>query len=102
MGLIRRTPSAHQDYQGIWHYIAQNNVTAADDLLRKLDSKLELLSDHPRAGQGRPELRPRLRSFPVGEYLIFYRAIRGGIELLRVLHGARDIRKALRNRPSEK
>jgi toxin ParE1/3/4 len=98
MGLIRRTPASYRDYQVIWDYVAEKNVLAADRLLRTLDSKLELLSDHPRAGPARPELRPGLRSFPVGEYLIFYRPIRGGIELLRVLHGARNVRKTLRRR----
>ena len=35
---------------------------------------------------------PRIgRSFPLGNHLIFYRPIDDGIELVRVLHGARDI-----------
>lgn len=42
-------------------------------------------------GRKRDELVPNLRSFPVGNYLIFYRPINQGIEVLRVLHGARDI-----------
>jgi toxin ParE1/3/4 len=37
------------------------------------------------------ELAPNLRSLPVGSYLIFYRPIDDGIQLIRVLHGARDI-----------
>jgi toxin ParE1/3/4 len=32
-----------------------------------------------------------LRSFPVGNYVIFYREVSEGIEIIRVLHGARDI-----------
>jgi len=32
-----------------------------------------------------------LRSHPAGDYLIFYRINRGGIDILRVLHGRRDI-----------
>jgi toxin ParE1/3/4 len=73
-------------------------VPAADELLRTFDAKLELLSGHPKAGPARPELRARVRSFPVGDYLLFYRPIRGGIELLRVLHGARNLRKSLREK----
>jgi toxin ParE1/3/4 len=42
-------------------------------------------------GRLRPELVPKLRSFPVGEYVVFYRSIRDGIEVVRVLNGARDI-----------
>ena len=97
MGLIRRTPRSLRDYKDIWDYIAADNTGAADKLLREFDEKLQMLSDFPRAGPARSELRSSLRSFPVGNYIIFYRPIRGGIELIRVLHGARDLRNALRN-----
>jgi hypothetical protein len=42
-------------------------------------------------GRLRPELAPHLRSFPIGNYVIFYRLTQEGIEVARVLHGARDI-----------
>lgn len=93
MGLIRRTPSSRKDYRAIWYYVAEDNPAAADSLLRVFDSKLQLLSDFPHAGRRRDEVRRRLRSFPVGEYVIYYRPIRGGIQLIRVVHGARDLRK---------
>ncbi len=41
----------------------------------------------------RPELGEGIRSFPSGNYVIFYRTVEGGIEIMRVLHGARDIEK---------
>lgn len=98
MGLIRRTPATRRDYAQIWHYIPEDNISAADDLLRSFDANLQLLSDFPLAAQARPELRPRLRSFPVGNYLLFYRPIRGGIDLVRVLHGARELRRIFKQR----
>jgi toxin ParE1/3/4 len=42
-------------------------------------------------GRKRDELSPRLRSFPVGPFVLFYRAVKGGIEVARVLRGSRDI-----------
>jgi toxin ParE1/3/4 len=42
-------------------------------------------------GQAVPELASELRRFPVVGFLIFYRGASYGIEVLRVLHGARDI-----------
>ena len=42
-------------------------------------------------GPMRDELAPGLQSFPVGKYLIFYRKMKGGIEIIRVLHGARNL-----------
>ena len=98
MGLVRRTVSSLTDYRAIWDYVAEDNPDAADRLLRTLDAKVSFLSDFPHAGRWRPELRPRLRSFPVGNTSSFYGPLRGGIELIRVLHGARDVRRIFRGR----
>lgn len=54
-------------------------------------TKFEILAARPGVGKMRNGLLPGLRSHIVGRYVIFYRAIPGGIEILRVLHGARDI-----------
>ena len=96
MGLVRRTPTSHKDYGAVWDHIARDDPDAADRVLRAFDAAVQLLSDHPNAGPRRPELRPRVRSFPVGSYVLFYRPMRGGIELVRVLHGARDLRKVFK------
>ncbi|WP_244443170.1 type II toxin-antitoxin system RelE/ParE family toxin [Bradyrhizobium sp. Ai1a-2] len=45
----------------------------------------------PRAGRAREDLAPKLRSFPVGNYLIFYVPVPDGIEVVRVMHARRDI-----------
>jgi toxin ParE1/3/4 len=87
---------SRRDFETIWDFVARDNPPAADQLLQTFDEKLKLLSDHPKAGRARPELRPRLRSYPVGQYILFYRACRGGIELIRVLHGARNMREIFR------
>jgi len=42
-------------------------------------------------GKTRDHLSPGLRSFSVASYQTFYRIVPGGIELVRVLHGARDL-----------
>ena len=44
-------------------------------------------------GKKRDELLPYLRSFPVENYLIFYRPIEEGIEVLRVVSGYRDLKR---------
>ena len=98
MGLVRRSPTSRRDYEDIWSYVAERNPNAAGHLLRTFDATIQLLSDHPRGGPARPDLGARLRSFPVGEYVIFYRPIRNGVELVRVVHGARDIRLVFKRR----
>jgi toxin ParE1/3/4 len=93
---IRRSKLAEQDYRNIWHYIAADNSDAADRLLRRIDTKLELYAANPRMGTARDNLAPGLRSFPVGNYLAFYRPVTDGIELVRVLHGARNLEELFR------
>lgn len=92
MALVRRSALAEQDYREIWRYIAADSPDAADRLLLRIDSKLELYAQNPRMGKARDNLATGLRSFPVGKYLVFYRAAPDGIELVRVLHGARDLK----------
>jgi toxin ParE1/3/4 len=91
--VVHRSPLAQQDFRDIWRYIATDNAGAADNLLRRIDAKLDLYADNPSMGRTRDELVPGLRSFPVGNYPVFYRAVPGRIELVRVLHGARDLKQ---------
>lgn len=91
--VVRRSVLAEQDYREIWRYIAADNPDAADRFLRKIDSKLELFAKYPAMGTARDKLLPGVRSFPVGNYLVFYRAIPDGIDLVRVLHGARNLKR---------
>jgi toxin ParE1/3/4 len=91
---VRRTVPAERDYLQIWLYVAERSgqPRTADRLLRAFDKKLDLLAEFPRLGQERPELGTDVRTLPVGNYLLIYRPVKDGIELLRVIHGARDLR----------
>lgn len=91
MANIFQSPEAQNDLIEIWLYIRQDNETAADRFIDAINDKLKLLSESPQMGKVCEELAPSLRSFPVGKYLVFYRPVVGGIELVRVVHGARDI-----------
>ena len=75
----------------IWDYIAHDNPAAASKLLRTIGAKFEMLLKNPLMGQDRSELAPQIRSFSVGNYVIYYRPFSNGIEIMRVLHGARDV-----------
>ena len=56
-----------------------------------IDQKLLALASTPGMGRTRDEIAEGLRSFPVGRYVIFYRTIPEGVEIVRVLHGSRDV-----------
>ena len=83
--------AARTDLDEIWFYIAQDNVQAADKLIKAIISKFPKLATMPLLGRKRPELLSKLRSFPISRYVIFYIPMKNGIQVVRVLHGARDI-----------
>jgi toxin ParE1/3/4 len=91
MALIFRSPRAVTDILEIVERIANDNPTAAGRFLEEIDRLLTRLSEFPGLGPARDELLPGLRSIPHSNYLLFYRPVTNGIELVRVLHGARDL-----------
>jgi toxin ParE1/3/4 len=91
MNRYRVSVRARTDMDDIWLYIAQDNIDAADKLIRAIVLRFAKLASMPDLGRRREELSPHLRSYPVGRYLIFYRPMNHGIEIVRVLHGARDL-----------
>jgi toxin ParE1/3/4 len=75
----------------IWSYIADDSVANADAFIDKLNETIQVLANQSGVGRRREELAPGILSFPFGRYIIFYRASQDAIEIIRVLHGARDI-----------
>jgi len=99
MPFIIRSPELRADYSRIWHYIALDSPDNADRLLRSFDRALNMLASFPKAGRNRGRILSGLRSFPVGNYLIFYRPRADGIEVLRLLHGSMRIQRKLFQAP---
>jgi toxin ParE1/3/4 len=91
MPVIVKLPRAKSDLVEIWDYIADDSEVRADAFVEAIDQKLSASARRPNMGRLRDELANGLRSFPVGRYVIFYRPISEGIEIVRVLHGARDL-----------
>ncbi len=91
MPIVRRTAQAEEDLIDLWLYIAQDNPGAADRLLDEIEEKFILLADHPQLGPARPDIAEDCRYFPVGSYLILYRLIPDGIEVVRVVQGSRRL-----------
>ena len=84
---------AQQDLDEIWHYIARDNLTAADKLIDTIAEKCFMLASSSEMGQLRPDLGVALRCVSIGNYVLFFHPIAEGIEVVRVLHGARDSKK---------
>jgi toxin ParE1/3/4 len=88
----RLTDRAESDLEECWLHIARDNPRNATRFIETFLKKCELLAEQPGIGRVREDLGPRLRSFPVGKFLIFYRPLNDSIEIVRVPHGARDIK----------
>jgi len=93
MSLFRVTAQAEADLRAIWLYIAEDNLKAADRLIDAVNRRYPVLAGFPALGRPRDEIRAGVRSLAVGNYVIYYRRIRGGVEILRVIHGARDVER---------
>ena len=93
MARLTITTLARADLTEIRDYIARDNPTAAWRLIERLRDRARSLAETPGIGRSREaDLRPNLFSFPVGNFLIFYQPQPdGGIVLVRVLHGSRDL-----------
>jgi toxin ParE1/3/4 len=87
----RKSPQAEFDLTLIWDFIAHDNIRAADALLVRVEAAFDMLAANPLAGRARDDLAPKIRSFPVGNYIVFYLPLSDGIEVVRVLHGRQDI-----------
>ena len=85
---------AQIDLAAIAEFIAGHNPRAARRVILGIRDTCRLIAEHPGMGRNQARLMAKLRSHPHGSYVIFYRPIDGGIEVVRVLHGARDLDSA--------
>jgi len=92
MATLIISPTARQDLSDIFDFIARDKPVAAANWVEKIEEKCNLIATVPDFGELRPEYGGDIRSSVVGRYVIFYRAIAGGIEVARVIAGDRDIR----------
>lgn len=85
------TREAEDDIDEILAFISADNFEVAIVFYDRLLNLFRMLGENPMAGRERVELLEGLRSFPEGDYLIFYRRWSGKIAIARVLHSARDL-----------
>ena len=91
MARVTRRPQAEVDILEIWGYIAEDSFIDADRWVDRLDEKLSLWATQPLMGRNRDELSAGVRSLVFGRYIVFFEPLPDGIDIVRVLHGSRDI-----------
>lgn len=88
---VRLSFQARSDLEQIWLFIAQDSGIEADRFIDRILQSCQRLARTPRMGRSRQELAVGLLSFPIRNYVIFYRIAKSGIEVARILSGYRDI-----------
>ena len=91
MAKVIYSPDARADMQEIWDYISDDSQFQADRDIERFRDKLEHLAKWGTLGRPRPEFTRDCRSYPFGKYCFYFRPIEDGIEVIRVLHSARDL-----------
>jgi plasmid stabilization system protein ParE len=91
---FRLAPEARKDIKTIWSNIACDSLEAAARVRQEIRDACRRLAQHPYIGHERDDLTSRkdVRFWPVYSYLIIYRPATRPLEILRVLHGKRDVR----------
>lgn len=96
MPAIRYAARANLDLAEIAAYVAGDNPERARALVARIRERCQRLRTFPQCGRPRPELGPGVRSVGIGRIGVYYRVRDRGrvVEILRVLHGSRDIARA--------
>ncbi len=93
----RVSNDAERDLDEIFLYWAKRaSLEVADRVIDSITERFWLLGEHPDAGKPVIDVAPRVKCFPAGKYLIYYRKMRRGTDILHIFHGARDQRRAFK------
>lgn len=90
--ICRFTSTASRDIESIIDYMADGRgFDVAERFLDKINPRCRNLANFPNMRRSRDGILPSLRSFPIDSYLILYRLIEDGIEVVWVVSGYRDL-----------
>ena len=93
------TPQARADLLEIWNYIAEDSIESADRVLARLYDAFTRLVQTPGLGHHREDLAdPRHRFWTVFSYVIAYRDNTKPLEIIAVVHGARQLEAFFQHR----
>jgi toxin ParE1/3/4 len=88
------THAARQDLLEIWLYIAANNSEAVGDrVYDHIADSCRRLVEYPELGPSRPEIAEDARSLLVERWLVLYRLSGTDLQIVRIIDGARDLKR---------
>ena len=89
------SPLAARDLEEIGDFLSDRNPQAAIEVIERFWKVSRILSENPKIGGARTDLAEGLRHFPMPPYIVFYRGIENGVEIVRFVDGRRDLRKLI-------
>ncbi|MEA5619065.1 type II toxin-antitoxin system RelE/ParE family toxin [Cronbergia sp. UHCC 0137] len=90
---------ASRDLNEIAEYFSQNNLEAGEKFFQEFNRKCQQLVFFPNSGKSYLEIRDDLRGLPLEGYIVFYRVLNDGIEILRVVSGRRNLNSVFDDTP---
>ena len=94
MGRVRYTKRAREDMRDIWLQVARRrSESVADKIVERIEERSRQLNDHPQLGRVRPEIAEGARALVAGRWLLLYRLTPDGVQIVRIVDGARDLRR---------
>jgi toxin ParE1/3/4 len=87
-------PAARADLMAIALYIAEDDPVRAVSFVAELQAKAHQAAERPASFPARDEISSGLRAVVHGRYLLFFRELDDEVRIVRVLHGARDLKRA--------
>jgi toxin ParE1/3/4 len=85
------SPKASQDLSEIIDYFVRINIDAGEHFIEKFDKKCQHLANFPNMGRSYVNIKADLRGVPLENYIILYRVVNSGIEIVRVVSGYQNL-----------
>ncbi|MGI3900322.1 MAG: type II toxin-antitoxin system RelE/ParE family toxin [Janthinobacterium lividum] len=93
MGQVRFTRRARADLLDIWSHVAERDPVEADSVLDRIEAGCTVLREHPRFGRARPDIGTGARILVIERWLALYRVVGSHVRVVRIVDGARDLRR---------
>ena len=87
---------AQKDLDNLWARIAiESSDRVASNFIQRFYEVFITIASSPNAGIVAASLGANIRKFPLADYLIYYKPNRGGIQIIRIVHGKRKAKTRL-------
>lgn len=100
MSSFTLAPEVHQDLAAVWDYIGVEKCSpaAAHHVVERLFEAFASLARQPLLGEQRDDLGANVRAFVIRPYVVLYRPITNSVQIIQVVHSARDIQAITRTK----